>query len=341
MRNPNGYGSVVKLGGKRRKPFCARVTAGWSDDGKQLYKNIGYYGSAVDANLALSDYHRNPYSIDASKVTFKDMYEKYTSTARFVKLSRSSHIGYQAAYRACPELHEMRMVDIKKNHMQIYLDDDERGHGSKRKMLVLFKSLFAFAAENDIVSKEYSDYLKLPTDFDKVPKVPFTESEIFTLFENADRMAYIDVILIMIFTGVRIGELLDIKSIDVDINERFMVGGLKTAASKNRLIPINKKIIPFVRSWLDQGGEYLIAAPNGGKTAYWNFYNTHWKNIMEKLAMVHTPHDTRHTCATLLDNAGANKVARQRILGHASKDVTDKTYTHKDKIQLLKAIDLI
>ena len=62
MRNPNGYGSVVKLGGKRRKPFCARVTAGWSDDGKQLYKNIGYYGSAVEANLALSDYHRNPYS---------------------------------------------------------------------------------------------------------------------------------------------------------------------------------------------------------------------------------------------------------------------------------------
>lgn len=43
MKNPNGYGSVFKLGGNRRRPWCARVTIGWSDDGKQQYKNIGYY----------------------------------------------------------------------------------------------------------------------------------------------------------------------------------------------------------------------------------------------------------------------------------------------------------
>jgi len=341
MRNPNGYGSVVKLSGKRRKPFCARVTAGWSDDGKQLYRNIGYYVSATEANLALADYHRNPYSIDASKVTFADMYAKFTSTPTFLKLSRSSHIGYQAAYRKCPELHDVRMVDIKKAHMQSYMDSEEIGHGTKRKMLVLFKSIFAFAAENDVVSKEYSDYLQLPRDHESVSKVPFTEAEIFTLFENADRLKYIDAILIMIFTGVRIGELLSIKSADVNIHERFMIGGLKTAASKNRLIPLNRKIIPFVQSWLDQGGEYLIKASDGQQMSYWNFYEDHWKNIMEKLGMNHTPHETRHTCATLLDNAGANKVSRQRILGHASKDVTDKVYTHKDKEQLLKAIDLI
>ena len=42
-----------------------------------------------------------------------------------------------------------------------------------------------------------------------------------------------------------------------------------------------------------------------------------------------------------MDNAGANKVATQRIMGHASKDVTDKVYTHKDIDELLKAIDMI
>jgi len=341
MRNPNGYGSVIKLSGKRRKPFCARVTAGWSDDGKQLYRNVGYYASAVEANLALADYNKNPYSLVASKVTFEDLYKTLTSSARFQKLSNSSHIGYQAAFRKCPELHKSRMVDIKKNHMQIYLDDDDIGYGTKRKMLVLFKSLFSLAAENDVVDKEYSDYLQLPRDYVSAAKIPFTEAEIFTLFENADKLKYIDTILIMIFTGLRISELLDVKSATVDINERFMMGGNKTSASKNRLIPLNRKIIPFVESWLNQGGEYLIKAPNGGKMSYWNFYEDHWKNIMLKLDMVHTPHETRHTCATLLDNAGANKVARQRILGHASKDVTDKVYTHKDKEQLLKAIDLI
>ena len=341
MRNPNGYGSVIKLSGKRRRPYCARVTAGWSDDGKQLYRNVGYYASAVEANIALADYHKNPFSLEASKVTFADMYKTLTSTGYFLKLSRSSHIGYQAAFRSCTELHDMRMVDIKKNHMQIYLDDDQIGYGSKRKILVLFKALFALAAENDVVTKDYSDFLQLPVKTDFTTKVPFTLEEINLLFENQARMKYIDVVLIMIYTGLRISELLEIKCDTVDLDERFMVGGNKTAASKNRLIPLNHKIIPFVKSWLDQGGEYLIKASDGGKMSYWNFYEDHWKNIMGKLELNHTPHETRHTCATLLNNAGANKVSIQRILGHASKDITDKVYTHKDKVELLKAIDLI
>lgn len=42
-----------------------------------------------------------------------------------------------------------------------------------------------------------------------------------------------------------------------------------------------------------------------------------------------------------MDNAGANKVSIQRIMGHASKDVTDKIYTHKYIEEVIKAIDLI
>lgn len=49
----------------------------------------------------------------------------------------------------------------------------------------------------------------------------------------------------------------------------------------------------------------------------------------------------RHTCATLLDNAGANDTAVKRILGHASQGVTKGTYTHKSLHELKKAIDLI
>ena len=35
MRNPNGFGSIIKLGGNRRKPYAVRVTVGWDKDGKQ------------------------------------------------------------------------------------------------------------------------------------------------------------------------------------------------------------------------------------------------------------------------------------------------------------------
>ena len=66
MRLPNGYGTVYKLSGNRRKPFMVRKTIGWSDEGKQLYKTIGYYETRKLALAALADYNANPYDIDAS-----------------------------------------------------------------------------------------------------------------------------------------------------------------------------------------------------------------------------------------------------------------------------------
>lgn len=55
----------------------------------------------------------------------------------------------------------------------------------------------------------------------------------------------------------------------------------------------------------------------------------------------HKPHDTRHTCATLLDGAEVNENARKMILGHARADVTNGVYTHKTLRQLRKAIETL
>ena len=131
MRNPNGYGSVIKLSGNRRKPYCARVTTGWTDDGKQICKPVGYYSSASEANIALADYNKNPFSLE-SNVTFAQAYRKW-SVSKFSNVSKSSVVGYKAAYKKITPLHDMRMVDIKKNHMQHYFDDPDIGHGTKRK----------------------------------------------------------------------------------------------------------------------------------------------------------------------------------------------------------------
>ena len=57
MKNPNGYGSIYKLSGKRRKPYIVRRTIGWSDDGKQLYQTIGYYETRPLAMNALAEYN--------------------------------------------------------------------------------------------------------------------------------------------------------------------------------------------------------------------------------------------------------------------------------------------
>ena len=77
MKNPNGYGSVIKLGGKRRKPFGARITTGYDDKGKQIFKYIGYFETRKAAMQALAEYNANPYDIDLEKITIREVMDRF------------------------------------------------------------------------------------------------------------------------------------------------------------------------------------------------------------------------------------------------------------------------
>lgn len=340
MRLPNGYGSVYKLSGNRRNPYIARLTVGWDENKKQQYKTIGYYPNKKSALQALSDYNKNPYDIDSASVTFEEVYERW-SKEKFEKISKSNVNGYKASYAVCQSLYSMRMADIKTSHLQNVIKTCGKNYPTLRKLRVLFNQLYQYSMANDIVKKNYSDYVDIGTDDTETDRKPFTNAEIQTLWDCVDRKEYIDTILIMIYSGLRIGELLDIKTANVNIEERYMRGGSKTSAGKNRLIPINKKILPFIKARLNPENEYLIAKEDGTKVNYYTYRENHFNTIMEQLQMKSKPHDCRHTFATLADNAGMNKLSIKRIMGHASSDITDKIYTHKNIEELLKAIDLI
>jgi integrase len=338
MKNPNGYGSVFKLGGNRRRPWCARITIGWTDDGKQKYKNIGYYEERSDALIALAKYNDDPYDLDANKITFAEIYEKW-SEEKFPKISQSNIRGYRTSFNKCSRLHDMKFRQIKKIHMQKVITENEHlSFQVRSKIKTLFSQLYQFGLENDIVEKDYSQFVDAGEMTTKIIRTPFSDDEIELLWGNLDT-PYVDTILIMIYTGMRVGELLEIRCDDIDIDSCIMIGGIKTAASKNRTIPIHRRILPLVKKQLDQ--EYLVQSPTGKKFSYNNYIQRQFTPIMTKLKMSHLPHDCRHTTATLLDNAGVDRTIIKRILGHTSNDVTERVYTHKTPEQLLSAINKI
>lgn len=119
-----------------------------------------------------------------------------------------------------------------------------------------------------------------------------------------------------------------------------MVGGIKTEAGKDRVVPINEKILLMVEAMAAKGKEYLITDIDGKPFKY-DKYLDHFKLLMDQLKMKHKPHDCRHTFATLMSNAGADTISLQKIIGHASYNTTANTYTHKDIEELKKAVDLI
>jgi integrase len=153
----------------------------------------------------------------------------------------------------------------------------------------------------------------------------------------------VQAILILIYTGLRITELLTMERQNVNINERYMIGGIKTEAGKDRVIPISKKILPFVISFYEENGKYLINKQNKGKSSaysYHGFRYSIWKPVLKEFNFTHSIHDTRHTAISLMDAAGVNSTALKRIVGHKDADVTG-LYTHKTIQELVNEIDKI
>ena len=139
----------------------------------------------------------------------------------------------------------------------------------------------------------------------------YSDEEIKTLWSKLYEINNVDIILIMIYTGLRPTELLEIQTENVHLDEKYMVGDMKTEVGKDRIIPLNDKIIPLVKNRYDANKKYL-------------------------------PHDGRHTFASLLDSAGANDVCIKLIMGHSMKnDTTKGTYTHKTLEELLTEVNKI
>lgn len=343
MRLPNGYGSIVKLGGKRRCPFAVKITGEWTADGKQLQKYLGYYKTRAEALKVLTDYNEHPYDIDARTATFAELYAKWTKLTYTDRDEKIPH-PYAAAYKRLPNLHNMPFAEIRARHIQGEIDTCPLGFSTKKMMKTLCNKLFALAIDCELVTTNYATNVKLPPAEASRIHHPFEQEELAILWQHLDDEGA-RIAILLSYTGCRPSELLKIRSENVNINERYMTGGMKTAAGRNRVIPLADKILPLVQEELAKGGEYLLLDRRDGNPilTYDRLRGRIWEpsKALKLLPRPHLAHDGRHTCATLLDNAGVNLKVSQLILGHSARDITSRVYTHKTIAQLVEAINKI
>ena len=221
--------------------------------------------------------------------------------------------------------------------MQDVIDGCGKGYSTQGAIKNLFGHLDRFALELDLVSRCYSN-LTTSAPIPETSKMPFSDDEIKRLWEMQDN-EWVDSVLVFLYTGFRISELLDIRIENVDLEAGTIKGGTKTKAGKDRLVPAHSCIACFIQKRVSEGGEYLFT--HNGKRVSTRQYYAFWNAIMDKAGMSHTPHDCRHTFRSKLDSAGANKVCIDLIMGHKSKDVGERVYTHKTVQELKNAIELL
>lgn len=368
-RRPNNTGTVVKLSGKRRNPYCARVMSDERDiiTGKKKQICVGTFATREEALNALSIYSlkrsnaitneeaRNlaPDLFDKIQEktqkrvpTFKDIYH-ILDEEEFSKLSKSARKGYKAWIKHFKSIYDRPINNITLADLQFVFDNDGSKNGTQVHMKVLCSKIFEYAVIHQFISRDddYTSYIKIADYKQSTKHYPFTVDEIKKL--KASNTSEAHLILIYIYTGLRVGELLYIKRDNIHINEpcnddgvdrviSYIVAGSKTAAGKNRIVPIHNDIKQFVIDELIEKEKRLIDV-----SYEWGFNKNIMPMINNMLNTNHTMHDTRVTFASLCQLYKVDIYARKKILGHKLKDITFDIYTKASKNRLWTEVNKI
>ena len=253
LKLPNGFGSIIYLGENRRQPYAARITKGWSSNGKQLYEYIGYGEKWENADDILSSYHGNPYNTDNKDITLGEVYDMLEPIMRNnigVKgMSKSNYVNLTSAYRnyLLDSLGKEKVLNIKKKQIKDIIRESNLRHTGRGYIKNIWTRIIEFCNDElelkidtniynlDIGEKEKSD-----------KHIPFTTKEILIISELAHSNDTAKLVMIYMYTGLRPSELLLIDKNNVFLEKNYMIGGIKTAAGQNRPIIIHSKVKDYI-----------------------------------------------------------------------------------------------
>lgn len=325
MRRGNGEGSIFKLGGKRRRPWAIRITIGFTPEGKQITKYLSYHATKTEAKAALREYLVDPYDITTAKITLEEIFERWKKES---KLSDKTLTNYTSAFNQIRPLHKMNIRDIKVMHIETVTG--QLKPSVQQVIKNALNNLYKYAMKHEIVDKNMAELITVERQVFK-QRNPFTLKEIGKI--KSFKHELIDTVLILLYTGMRISELLEIKTENVHLDKKYMIGGKKTKAGTNRIIPIHDEIFDSIEKRYNEGHKFLITK-KGKPIVYRRYLDTFWDRFANTLDIKHTPHDTRHTMISFSNMNGMDQTALKKIVGHSAKDVTDH-YTHLDIDYLL------
>ncbi len=354
---PNGFGQISEIKGRYlRNPFRAMVTVGKTSTGRPICKPLkpqSFFPTYNDAYNALVNYNKNPYDLEPS-ITVKQLYDKWTESYFKTLKSKSSERTIKSSWAYCSSVEKMRASDIRARHIKSCMDEgvamvngEERKPtpGVKGRIKSMFNLMLDYALEYEIVDKNYartfnvSDDIINETEESKRGHIPFTDEEMDLLWGNINIINYVDVVMIQCYTGFRPQELGLIRLENVNLDEHTIVGGMKTEAGQDRLVPIHSKIYNLIvakyNEAVELGSEYLINCNDTRSTdkkMTYDKYKVRFEKIRDRIKLnpEHRAHDPRKHFVTMAKKYNLDEYAIKYIVGHSINDITERVYTQRE-----------
>lgn len=324
MRRGNGDGSIFKLSGKRRKPYAVRVTVGWTLEGKQQYRYIGYYSNKTEAKKALSEYLAAPEKVIIERQTLESVFRKMIEKSDFTIGTQKQ---YESGFKKIQQLHRRNISDITLEEIEEIMEAETPNTQARIKKTL--SNCYKYALKYEYVNRNLAELLEVKTEKAK-EKTTFKQNEIAVLWDNLKTTPHGDIPLILLYTGLRISELLNMSTENVDLEKGTLFVETSKTHAGIRTVPIHDKIKPLIEKRFNKRNKWLFMNGNR-KLPYSTYMREFWK--IEK----HTPHEARHTFITELSKVVDDGVIIKKIVGHALTDITDH-YTHRTIEELTEAI---
>lgn len=328
---PNGTGSVYKRG----KTWEACVVRGYivGEDGKR--KAVRSVKGGFKTKKEAMEYLPTLRNAPVRKTpTLHDLWESYKGSKKYQKLSESRKEKYEIAWAKLESIWFWKIDILTTFDLQNAVDSQAETYYPARDLKDLLSKLYQTALPDEYVKTNLAEFIELP-DLKAKKQEAFREDEIKSLWNDYTAGNWwTGYILLMIYTGMMPGELLDARKEHIDWEGRQIIGaGKKTATRRETPIVLADFILPVLADLCEHApGEKLISINKD------RFYGTYYETIERAGCRRLTPYSCRHTNATILALENIPPSVIQQIMRHAKFSTTEK-YIHIDIEPMREAVN--
>lgn len=280
-------------------------------------------------------------------------------------LENIKHSIKQKTYLFYMQMNDIYIVGFNKENSLSNLNEfivsikEKYSYSTTKLIKSLINRSLNFAFENGLTKEKIAKTLHLKNQ--QIRKVQAIEKQEQAKLENyilENNKIYYFGILLSLYTGLRLGEVLALKWQNIDIKNKLIyidksVGSIsqnhKTLTiesspktqSSIREIPISKNLLDLMKVLRQHCSDYVIVSHNG-KQIKPRAYQKSFDNLLKKLHIKHYGfHALRHTFATRLLENGVDIKTISELLGHSSPTITLNRYVHTNLQNKRKAMEIL
>lgn len=365
-RREKGTGTIYQ---RESGSWCGKLDIGLTPEGKRKYK---YFSGKSEAEVKrkIREYNKSGGEIDSSKISVGTFLRNWLKVYKKGTVKESSYDALERTIdnQIVPSIGMIQLQQLTSNDIQMLLtklkEEDHYSHSTVKKVYDCLSAALRHATINENIEKNPMLLVNMPEKrlFETKQIRYFNPKECTLIVEESSRQystgkpvyIYGDAYVLMLNTGIRLGEAIGLKKDDLDTlgntlhirrniqsimrrdSEGNRTGGKELVCnttktySGDRIIPLNKNALEAIQRLCSghPDSEYIICSSNGEMIPPERLERTFYR-MLKNIGMEQTgTHSLRHTFASMLFAKGIDVKTVSELLGHASIQITLNTYIH-------------